>query len=189
MNNILIIAGPSAVGKTTLAHALLREGRHFELVSSVTTRAPRADAYEGEYIYLTDSELRALIREGGVLEYTEYAGNLYGTPRAEIERIHREGRIPLLILDLEGVHTVVSREKGFGCCALYITAPMELLDRRLAERYGSDTAKRDSRMAQNRADLARLEEIKGDFYKFIENTGDIGGCVLQIKKAFTEFLG
>ncbi len=187
MRNILIIAGPSAVGKTTLAHALLKEDQSFELVRSVTSRPPRGDAFDAEYIYLTNEQFEELLLGGGVLEHTEYAGALYGTPRSEIERIQREGKTPLLILDLEGVHTVVNSENAFKSCALYIYAPPDVLDGRLRERYGNDIAKRDSRMAKNRADCLRLEEIKSDFYKFIENSGNVGKSVSEIKKAFAQF--
>ncbi len=187
MNSILIIAGPSAVGKTTLAHALLKEDEKFELVRSVTSRPPRGDSFDREYIYLQNEELKQLIDNGGVLEHTEYAGALYGTPKSEIERILSAGKTPLLILDLDGVHSVVNAKNDFKACALYITAPMELLDKRLSERYGADTEKRDSRMAKNRADFLRLEEIKQDFYRFTENSGNAAESVAQIKKAFADF--
>ena len=54
--NILIIAGPSAVGKTTVAHRMLELDDRFEFVRSVTTRARRQDAFDNEYIYITDDE-------------------------------------------------------------------------------------------------------------------------------------
>ncbi len=187
MNNILIIAGPSAVGKTTLAHELLKRTDKFEFVRSVTSRAPRGDDFDAEYIYITKEELEALIENGGVLEHTEYAGHLYGTPRSEIDRIHKAGKTPLLILDIIGVHTIMSAEYDFKTCALYIFAPIETLDSRLFERYGSDTKKRDARMAQNREDYARLEEIKSDFYAFVENSGNVGKTVSEMEKVFSEF--
>ncbi len=187
MSNILIIAGLSAVGKTTLAHAFLEKNKGYELVRSATSRAPRSDGFDSEYIYLSDEEFKALLNSGGVIEHTEYAGALYGTPRSELERIQKDGKIPLLILDLEGVHTVVSSDIGAKACALYITAPMDILDKRLAERYGGDTEKRDRRMAKNREDHKRAEEIKTDFYRFIENIGDVRGSVREIEKAFAEF--
>ena len=99
MKNILIVAGPSAVGKTTVAHRMLELDSRFEFVRSVTTRPCRADQFDNEYIYITEEEFRHLINTDGVLEYTIYAGNYYGTPRSEIDRIISEGKIPLLILD------------------------------------------------------------------------------------------
>ncbi len=187
MNNILIIAGPSAVGKTTLAHALLEGDFGFELVRSVTSRAPRGDVFDAEYIYASREEFWRLISCGEILEHTEYAGALYGTPKSEIERIHREGKTPLLILDLEGVHTVVNAKNSFRSCAIYVTAPMEVLDKRLSARYGRADAKLAGRMEQNRRDLARLEEIKSDFYAFVENAGDARESAEKIKKAFEGF--
>ncbi len=187
MKNILIIAGPSAVGKTTLAHALLKKHEKFELVRSVTSRLPRGDAFDAEYIYLTNVQFENLLLNGGILEHTEYAGEQYGTPRSEIERIQAEGKIPLLILDLEGVHAIINSENDFNSCALYIYAPIDVLDKRLQERYGNDLAKRDARMAKNRVDYARLKEIKSDFYKFIENVGNVGKSLSEIEKSFADF--
>ena len=109
MTSCLVIAGASAVGKTTVGTLLVESGK-FELVRSVTTREMRGDAFGSEYIYLTRDEFLKLVSDGGVLEYTEYAGNLYGTPRSEIERIVGEGKTPLLILDLNGVKSLSAAE-------------------------------------------------------------------------------
>ena len=95
MIKVLILAGASAVGKTTVGTLLVESGK-FELVRSATTREKRDDAFGSEYIYLTRNEFLKLVSDGGVLEHTEYAGHLYGTPRSEIERISGEGRTPLI---------------------------------------------------------------------------------------------
>lgn len=187
MKNILILAGPSGVGKTTLAHTLLNNSDRFELVRSVTTRAPRGDSFDSEYIYISNEEFTRLVSEGGVLEYTQYAGNFYGTPRSEIDRISAEGKYPLLILDLNGVHTVVNLKSDIYPCAMYITVPDTVLHERLGKRYGTDTEKLNSRLNKNISERAYFEEIKSDFFAVVENSGNVGKCAEEIKDLFLVF--
>ena len=72
MRKILIIAGPSAVGKTTIVHEIMKKGNiPFELVRSATTRPMRGDGFDSEYIYVSREEFSMLVECGGVLEYTE----------------------------------------------------------------------------------------------------------------------
>ena len=189
MKNILILAGPSGVGKTTLAHVLLKGSERFELVRSVTTRPPRGDAFDAEYIYLSKDEFSALINEGGVLEYTEYAGNFYGTPRSEIDRILKENKIPLLILDLKGVHTVVSEKSDINPCAVYLTVSESELEKRLSARYGKDRERLVSRLNQNRIDKEEYKKIKTDFFATVENLGNVEKCAEEVAAAFNKFCG
>jgi guanylate kinase len=187
MKKILILAGPSGVGKTTLAHALLKSSDRFELVRSVTSRSPRGDAYDAEYIYLSRAEMQRLIADGGVLEHTEYAGNLYGTPRSEIDRISAEGRTPLLILDLNGVHTVVNSTSDISSCAIYVSVPDSVLLERLSARYGTDSEKLNSRLEKNVLERAYFEEIKRDFFAVVENSGSVNECTDKILEVFNGF--
>ncbi len=192
MKEILVLAGPSAVGKTTVASHLLASGE-FALVRSVTTRAPRGDAFDSEYIYLSKEKMQALVKEGGVLEHTEYAGELYGTPASEIERIIAEGKHPLLILDLNGVATLSKRE-DIRPCAVYIHAPLEVLEARLRARYldpekgiiASD--KLDSRLKKNREDYASIANCALHFYAFVENSDTPLATASAVRKEFSSFL-
>ena len=83
--SILILVGPSAVGKTTVANELVRSYGYFSFIRSLTTRPPRGDGNDDEYLYTTREGFLREIECGGVLEHTEYDGTLYGTPRSEIE--------------------------------------------------------------------------------------------------------
>ena len=176
MKKILVLAGPSAVGKTTVMNELMLKNPQFDYIRSATTRAPRGDGFDSEYLYLSKEEFLSLVENGGVLEYTEYGGNFYGTPASEIERIFAEGKTPLLILDINGVKTLKSQKRDFSVVSVYITADIDVLDRRLYERVIADTNTEkayktyEMRKEQNRKDLEEVFTLHGVFDAIIENT-------------------
>ena len=132
---VLILAGPSGVGKTTVMNEITRVRSDFELVRSATTRKKRNDGNNGEYIYTTKNEFLELLSRGDMLEFTEYGGRLYGTPYSEIERILDSGRIPILILDINGVRAMKKRSLNFEVYSVYLYAPLDTLSERLSTRY------------------------------------------------------
>ena len=193
MKNILIIAGPSAVGKTTVAHRMLELDSRFEFVRSVTTRPCRADQFDNEYIYISEDKFRHLIATAGVLEHTEYAGNFYGTPRSEIDRITSEGRIPLLILDINGVESLSKNKGDISPCGVYIYDDIDVMEKRLSQRYESDmespeTQRRfNSRKRQNVIDYSEMPIHEPYFYAFIRNCSSIDGCAEKVSSVFADF--
>ncbi len=193
MKNILIIAGPSAVGKTTIAHRMLELDSRYEFVRSVTTRPCRGDQFNSEYIYISDEEFRHLIATGGVLEHTEYAGNFYGTPRSEIDRITSEGKIPLLILDMNGVASLSDNRGDISPCGVYIYDDIDVMEKRLFDRYKDDmdspeTQRRyASRTRQNIIDYSELPSRESVFYAFIENCSSVDCCAERVGNIFADF--
>lgn len=175
MKKILVIAGPSAVGKTTVMKKILSINSDFEFIRSATTRAPRGDGHDAEYLYLSKEEFHSRISLGKMLEYTEFGGNLYGTPASEIERIFASGKIPILILDINGVRALKGAPRDFSVVAVYITAELDLLTSRLCERAMAagmtDDARKamERRIEQNRRDLSNTDAISGLFDGTVEN--------------------
>ena len=192
MNNIVIVAGPSAVGKTTVVWEMLKNDERFEFVRSATTREVRGDSYSSEYIYITREEFEELIRTGGVLEYTEYAGSYYGTPRSEIDRIHSSGKIPLLILDIVGVHSLM-QEKNLSVCGVYVYDDIKVMQGRIYERYlgngeNEDGRRRyESRKLQNEEDYRNLPNIIEDFYALVKNEGAPLETADLVARVFSDF--
>ena len=192
MRKILVLAGPSAVGKTTVMKEILEKYPEFEFVRSATTREVRNDSHKSEYIYLSKDEFCTLIEAGGVLEYTEYGGNFYGTPSSEIERILGNGKIPMLILDINGVETLKSVPRSFKVVAVYITADAELLDKRLYDRFveagKTDAAYKiyETRKDRNRKELESLPEFTDVFDAFVDNTtpAETANKILSVFKSF-----
>lgn len=188
----LIIAGPSAAGKTTVAKEILSRGVGFELSRSATTRAPRGDGHDEEYIYLSEADFRDRIENGDMLEYTEYGGNLYGTPVSEMKRIADSGGIPLLILDLNGVESLKRASDGINTFSVYLNVDMETLDKRLLERAEKDGFSEkaietlEKRRKQNRDDLKRIDDMPYLFDAMIANL-TVKECADNVIKAFKAF--
>jgi guanylate kinase len=82
---IVVIAGPSGVGKTTVVAGVLRALPDLRLASSLTTREPRPDDTAGKYVYVSRPEFENKIHSAEVLEWAEYSGNLYGTLRPGLD--------------------------------------------------------------------------------------------------------
>ena len=189
---LLIIAGPSAGGKTTVAEELIAKDPRFSLVRSVTTRQPRGDGRDGEYFYLTREEFLAELSRGQILESMEYSSELYGTPRSELERILSEGRIPLLILDLNGVVSLTDNPE-YSSCAVYVYVDLNTAESRLYSRYLGDnpTAKGlasfVSRKEQNIRDFMKLPSLDSRFYAFVENSGELSTAVDLVADTFARF--
>lgn len=163
MGTLLILAGPSAVGKTTLAKYLAEHGDTFEYARSATTRAPRGDCTDSEYLYVTEESFKKSVRDGELFEFTQYAGNFYGTQRAELERILKRGRIPLLVLDVAGAENVKSCT-DYRTVFVYLYDDIDILEQRLYARYLGDSPSVDGlkrfceRKERNFAELSDIDE-------------------------------
>ena len=104
---LTVITGPSGVGKGTLVSRLLERHPSVWMSVSATTRAPREGEQDGvNYFFHTRDQFDALVNQGGLLEWAEFAGNGYGTPRAPVEEQLASGRSVLLEIELEGARQV-----------------------------------------------------------------------------------
>ena len=191
MKKMLVIAGPSAVGKTTVSDEITRQNSKFELVRSATTREARGDGHDSEYLYMTREEFESKIAAGGVLEHTEYSGELYGTPRSEVERILAEGGVPMLILDLAGVASMRASDYAEDALFVYLYDDLDTLEERLYARYmtpPTDTglAKLVRRKEQNIADYLGFAEHAELFDITVSNSTSVNETAAKILAAMKE---
>ena len=110
---LIVISGPSGVGKGTVRNALFqREGHQLVYSVSMTTREPREGEVNGrEYYFVAKEEFEQRIREKKFLEYAEFVGNYYGTPLDKVEAKLEEGNEVVLEIDVQGAIQVRKKRK------------------------------------------------------------------------------
>jgi guanylate kinase len=135
---VLVITGPSGVGKGTLIERLCERIPDLELSVSATTREPRPGELDGrDYHFLDPEEFERRVRAGEFLERATYSGNRYGTLRSEVERRLREGRSVVLEIEVQGARQV--REAMPEAVAIFIAPPDPGALRRRLEERGTDS--------------------------------------------------
>lgn len=106
---MLVVSGPAGSGKGTVNAHLLKTG-DFVFSVSATTRAPRPGEQDGvNYYYISREEFLSRIESGDMLEYTEYCGNFYGTPKKEAEETLASGKNLILEIEVEGARNVKAK--------------------------------------------------------------------------------
>jgi guanylate kinase len=153
---ILVITGPSGVGKGTLIKGLLERVPGLELAVSATTRRPREGEVNGvDYHFLTEADFDRRVAAGEFVEHAEYAGNRYGTLKSELSR---PARGIVLEIDVQGARQV--REALPEAVLILIEPPsFEDLERRLAGRASDQPEQIERRLAAARAELAAAGEF------------------------------
>ncbi|MBR7116907.1 MAG: hypothetical protein IKC87_04280 [Clostridia bacterium] len=185
--DVLIVAGPSGVGKTAVAKAIIESDPRFTFLRSATTRPIRSDGNKDEYLYCTEDEFRGLIERGEMLEHMVYDGCMYGTPKSEVERAHGEGKIPLLVLDLNGVDSLFN-SPVCHTCAVFLYADGDTVNTRLSTREGSTPERVASRKVRNREDYLRLPSLAYAIYAMIPNDKTLNDCRDRVVETFRSFV-
>ncbi len=138
LGRLTVITGPSGVGKGSLVKELLSSQPQVWLSISATTRAPRVGEIEGrDYFFLQKKRFIELVADDGFLEWAEFAGNSYGTPRKPVEDHLSNGQPVLLEIELEGARQV--RKSSPDAFQIFLAPPsFDELERRIRGR-GTDS--------------------------------------------------
>jgi guanylate kinase len=173
--NLIVISGPSGVGKSSIIDAVL-DGTQSEFSVSATTRQPRRSEADGvDYHFITRQSFLDAIESGRVLEWAEYGGNLYGTLREPVEAAIRRGDSVILDIENEGAKQV---KQAFPRAVLiFITPPdLEELEKRLRGRGDTADADVDKRLA---AAAQQIAEAPSVYDHIVENRG-LDAAITQI---------
>jgi len=156
---LLVLAGPSGVGKGTIVRELLERDPSLWYSISATSRPPRPGEVDGrDYRFLSRSDFESLIAEGGFLEWFDVYGDLKGTPRAPVQKHLAAGDDVLLEIDVQGALAV---RKAFPEAVLvFVRPPSREAQRERLERRGTDTPETiDRRLAEAEAEEALAERF------------------------------
>lgn len=172
---VVVIAGPSGVGKGTVTARVRAALPDAEFSVSATTRHPRAGERDGvDYRFVDDAGFDALVAGDALVEWAAYAGHRYGTPRAPLEAALAEGRVVLLDIEVQGALQVKARLPNALLVFLEPPDPAEL-ERRLRARGTDDEAAIARRMATAAAELAAR-----DRFDLVVVNDDLDACVARV---------
>lgn len=187
---LLVISGPSGVGKTTITHAIERQVQGAVFSVSVTTRPKTEAEVEGrDYFFVTDEAFDSMIQEGEFLEYAGVFGKRYGTPRTWVDRQLSQGKLVILEIDVQGAQSVRRQRPGALC--VFILPPNEesLLERLHARGRESEAViQRRFGEARREMEIARNGGVY-DIFVVNSNLQDAVARVVALVKAERERRG
>lgn len=172
---LIVVSGFAGSGKGTLMKEILEQYDNYALSISATTRKPRGTEMDGrEYFFKTTEEFKKMIAEGELIEYANYVGNYYGTPKAYVEEQLASGKDVILEIEIQGALKV---KKQFPeTLLMFVTPPnAKILKERLVGRGTESEEVIEQRM------LRAAEEAEGIMaYDYILINDDLQTCVSQM---------
>ena len=179
---LFVMSSPSGAGKTTLSKKLLAADKSIALSISVTTRAARPGEVDGrDYHFITKSRFEEMVARKELLEWAQVFGNLYGTPKAPVEKALQEGHDVLFDIDWQGTQQLAQAMED-DLVRLFILPPdAETLRDRLIHRQQDSASVVAKRMAEAPRELSHWAEYD---YVIINNDMDSAHAdVMAILKA------
>lgn len=173
---LIVLSGPSGCGKGTVVKELLSQREDTVLSVSVTTREPRIGEQEGvHYYYRSREQVEQMIQNNELLEYAQYSGNYYGTPRFAVEALLNQGKNVILEIEVQGARQVMQRVED--CVSVFLTVPSFVeLEHRLRGR-GTETEERViARLAAAKEELAAV-----NCYQYVVLNDDVSCAVERIQ--------
>lgn len=183
---LFVFSGPSGVGKGTLNAKLFAEfGDQMAFSVSATTRAPREGEIDGtHYFFIDKQEFEKRIANNDFLEYAQFAGNCYGTPKSYVMSLLEQGKNVLLEIEVQGAMQVMARMPE--CVSIFVLPPsFEELERRLRGR-GTETEDK----IVKRLETAKGELAYADKYRYqVVNGGDLEAAYQELRSIYLKETG
>ena len=175
-----IISGPSGVGKSTVLRELLRDRDDLYFSISATTRTPREGEINGvHYHFINVDQFREMIQEDEFLEYAEYVGNFYGTPKRFVDEAMEQGKDVILDIEVQGALQVVHKRPDV--VRIFIAPPSwQALEERLTSR-GTDSPEK----VQKRLVRAKVELQTANTYDYFVINDTVENAVGELNAIIT----
>lgn len=156
---LIVLTGPSGVGKGTLMRSLLQRHPQLYYSVSVTTRSPRPGEINGKnYYFISRSKFEQLVAQGEFLEWAEFAGNYYGTPREAVLNQIQSGKLVVLEIELEGARQI--RVSFPNALSIFILPPsFDELEKRIRGRGQDSQEAIARRLVRAKAEIEAADEF------------------------------
>ena len=177
LKKLIIITGPSGVGKGTVVKELLDRNKDIWLSISATTRNPRIGEKDGEnYYFISDERFKDMIDKKEFLEWAQFAGNYYGTPLSSVNEKIEKGFIVLLEIEVEGAKQI--KEKFPESLSIFLLPPSkEELEKRIRNRGTEKEEAIDRRLSR-----ANYEIASSNQFDFVLTNHDVDETVKEVFK-------
>ena len=177
--NLLVITGPSGVGKGTIITALFKELKNLVYSVSVTTRSPRKGEEEGKnYFFCNPEAFKKMVAGGQLLEWAEFVGNYYGTPKDQVQKSLAAGQDVLLEIEMEGARQI--KQQMNKALFIFIAPPnLQTLEKRLQERSSEDSEIIEKRLKKAEEEIAASDWVD---YKIINEEGKLIDSIHKLKQ-------
>lgn len=166
---LIILSGPSGVGKGTVREELFKESDlHLAYSISMTTRKPRPTERDGiDYFFVDETTFKDKIEKGLLLEWAQFVGNYYGTPAENVEKLLNEGKNVVLEIEVQGALQVMKKRPD--ALTIFLVPPsLEELENRIRGRRTEE-----ENIVQERLNKARKEIATKDEYKHVVENDNV----------------
>ena len=175
---LIILSGPSGVGKGTVRRQIMKK-HMVDLTYSVsmTTREPRDKEVDGvDYYFVSEQQFKDDIKKGNFLEYAEFVGHYYGTPKEKVESLRNAGKNVFLEIEINGAKQVMSNVKDDRVISFFLMPPtFKALENRIRKRKSESEEVIQERLAKGKKEMTMT-----DNYDYVIMNDKVGRAAKEI---------